>query len=48
LKEGDYMVEHKEDVEIDNNDYEKYLDHLTSEKGQELIDGYKKSEKKSE
>jgi hypothetical protein len=42
------MVEHKEDVIIDNKDYEKYLDYLTSDKGQALVDGYKSSEKKSE
>lgn len=42
------MVEHKEDVEVDNNDFEKYVEFLESENVQALQDAFNKSEKKNE
>ncbi|WP_416731391.1 hypothetical protein [Fictibacillus sp. JL2B1089] len=42
------MVDHKEDIEVDNNDFEKYEEFLVSEDVQALQEAFNKIEKKND
>jgi hypothetical protein len=48
LKGAFCVVDNKEDVSVDNNDYEKYEEFLVSEDVQALQEAFNKSEKKTD